>query len=58
MRNLDLPGSEEALQVTHQIDMGRPAQKRLKIPIKLSDPGKTGHVVVSLAVDIEIVVDD
>jgi len=58
LRNLDLPDCDERLRVTHQPYPGGSAEKRLKIPIKLSDPGKTGHVVVNLAVDIEIVVDD
>jgi signal recognition particle receptor subunit beta len=57
-REVDLPGSDETLEISHRIDLESPGQKRLKIPIKLSDPGKTGHVVVNFAVDIEIVVDD
>jgi hypothetical protein len=35
-----------------------PAQgKSIRIPIKLSGNGKPGHVLVNLAVDVEIVVD-
>jgi signal recognition particle receptor subunit beta len=58
LRNLDLPDSEDALQTVHQVDPGGQAGRKLKIPIRLSNPGQTGHVVVNLAVDIEIVVED
>jgi hypothetical protein len=57
LRNLDLPDGN-GLRVTHQVPPGGSADRRLTIPIRLSDPGKTGHVIVNLAVDIEIVVDD
>ena len=58
LRNLDLPDAQGGLQVTHGVDPGGSVGRRLRIPIRLSGPGKTGHVVVNLAVDIEIVVDD
>jgi len=58
LRNLELPDSDDKLRVTHRVDPGGQAERKLKIPIRLSGPGKTGHVVVNLAVDIEIVVDD
>jgi signal recognition particle receptor subunit beta len=58
VRNLDLPDSDGGLQFTHHGGPGGPAARRLKIPIRLSNPDKPGHVVVNLAVDIEIIVDD
>ena len=58
IRNLDLPDSDDKLRVTHRVPPGGQTERKLKIPIRLSDPGKTGHVIVNLAVDIEIVVDD
>jgi signal recognition particle receptor subunit beta len=34
-----------------------PGERRLTIPIRLTEKGKPGHVIVNLAVDVEIVVD-
>jgi hypothetical protein len=31
---------------------------RLKIPIRISGKGRPGHVLVNLAVDVEVVVDE
>jgi len=36
----------------------RSADGRLRIPVRLAGNGKPGHVLVNLAVDVEIVVDD
>ncbi len=58
LRNLELPDSGDSLQATGRVDREGMAGRKLRIPIRLSDPGKTGHVVVNLAVDIEIAVDD
>jgi hypothetical protein len=45
-----------------QVRVGPPgpcsAPGRLVIPVKVTGHGKPGHVLVNLAVDVEIVVDD
>jgi signal recognition particle receptor subunit beta len=40
------------------LDGARGGRQKVRIPIRLGDPDKAGHVVVNLAVDIEIVVDE
>jgi hypothetical protein len=44
--------------VSQTAGLGHSGERKVRIPIRLADPGKTGHVVVNLAVDIEIVVED
>jgi hypothetical protein len=39
------------------VEAGVAGGKQLRIPVKLSQGGKSGHVLVNLAVDVEIVVD-
>jgi hypothetical protein len=39
------------------VDTGLPGERQIRIPVKLSQGGKSGHVLVNLAVDVEIVVD-
>ncbi len=39
------------------VEAGVPGGKQLRIPVRLSRDGKSGHVIVNLAVDVEIVVD-
>ena len=48
--------------IASQVHVGRlqpgAPSERLTIPIKVTGTGKPGHVLVNLAVDVEIVVDD
>jgi signal recognition particle receptor subunit beta len=51
-------GPGEPVGAPQEVGAAPAGGRKVKIPIRLADPGKTGHVVVNLAVDVEIVVDD
>jgi signal recognition particle receptor subunit beta len=57
-RTSDQPASRGVPKASQAVELGPSGERRLKIPVHLGDAGKAGHVVVNLAVDIEIVVDD
>jgi hypothetical protein len=52
-----VPDSEPALE-PNQVEVTSGPDQRLHIPVKIKGNGKPGHVVLNLAVDVEIVVDE
>jgi signal recognition particle receptor subunit beta len=56
-RNLDLTVDAGAAPSADARGPVLSNERKLRIPIRLPDPDRPGHVVVNLAVDIEIVVD-
>jgi signal recognition particle receptor subunit beta len=51
-------GADQPIEVTHTANITTGSGGRLRVPVKVSGNGKPGHVVLNLAVDIEILTEE
>ena len=51
-------GADQPIEVTHSAKITAGKGGRLRVPVRVSGNGKPGHVILNLAVDIEILTDE